>query len=422
MRDALAPLRLPGFRPLAFAYSVNELGNWLGEIALAVLVFDETGSPLATAGLFLGMQFLPALLGQGVVARVETAGTRAALPALYACEALTFVALALLSKNFALVAVITLAAIDGVLALAGRALTRAAAVAVLDPAGQLRQGNALLNLGFTGAGALGPLTGGLVVAGLGVETALLLDAGSFLLVAITLLLARSVPNLKSEPERWWERMRQGLRYVSGQPILRRLLTAQAAAFVFFAAVIPVEIVYAKETLDAGSSGYGALLASWGIGMVAGSILFAAARRIALPPLLLLSTLAVGASYLVMSAAGTIAVACFAAALGGAGNGIQWVSVYSAIQGQTDTAYQARVLSLLESAAAAMPGLGFILGGLSAEVLDPRASFAIAGAGIIAVAALATPALRPTTSPRTDGKLPSVGWERGVRMPPEQRGN
>jgi hypothetical protein len=70
MRKSLRPLRLPGFRQLASAYTVNELGNWVGEIALAVLVYDETGSPLATAGLFLGMVFLPSLIGQGVIARL----------------------------------------------------------------------------------------------------------------------------------------------------------------------------------------------------------------------------------------------------------------------------------------------------------------------------------------------------------------
>ena len=63
MGAALRPLRLPGFANLAFAYLVNELGNWLGEIALAVLVFDQTGSPMATAALFFGMHFAPALLG-----------------------------------------------------------------------------------------------------------------------------------------------------------------------------------------------------------------------------------------------------------------------------------------------------------------------------------------------------------------------
>ena len=67
MAAALRPLRLPGFPNLGLAYLVNELGNWLGEIALAVLVFDQTGSPMATAALFCGMHFAPALLGPPLV-------------------------------------------------------------------------------------------------------------------------------------------------------------------------------------------------------------------------------------------------------------------------------------------------------------------------------------------------------------------
>jgi predicted MFS family arabinose efflux permease len=395
MRAALAPLRVPGFGRLAFAYTVNEVGNWLGEIALAVLVFQETGSPLATAALFLGMQFLPGVLAQGVVARVEVLGTRVGLPAIYAAEGVTFVALAALTDNFVLAAIVVLATLDGALALAGRAFTRAAVAALLTPSGQLRQGNALLNIGFTAAGALGPWIAGFVVAGFGVRTALLLDAASFLLVSVTLAAGRNIPHAKSEPEPWRARVRQGLAYVAGQPILRRLLTAQAAAFVFFAAVIPVEIVYVKETLGGGDSGYGALLASWGAGMVAGSLLFASARRASLRSLLLFSTVAVGASYLAMAAAGSLAVACLAAVVGGAGNGVQWVSVISTIQGVTADRFQARVLGLLESIGSVMPGVGFVLGGVVAYVVEPRASFLVAGLGVLAVVALASPLLRRT---------------------------
>jgi MFS family permease len=396
MTSALGPLRLPGFRPLAFAYSVNELGNWLGEIALAVLVFEETGSPIATAALFLGMQFLPALLAQGVVARVEITGTKVGLPLLYAGEAATFVVLAALADNFMLAAIIALATLDGSLAVAGRALTRAAAAAVLTPAGQLREGNALLNVGFTAAGALGPAAGGLVVAGLGVQTALLLDAASFVAVALLLLGASTVPSLKAGKESWRARLREGYSYVAGRPILRRLLAAQAAAFVFFAAVIPVEIVYAKENLDAGASGYGALLAGWGAGMVVGSLLFAATRRVSLQVLLLFSTLAVGASYLCLSATQTLVAACLAAAVGGAGNGVQWVSVMSAVQEMTASSYQARVIALVQSIGYAMPGLGFVLGGVVADLLDPRATFFIAGIGVVLVVAVAAPLLRRTS--------------------------
>jgi MFS family permease len=394
VRAALAPLRLPGFRHLAGAYTVNELGNWIGEIALAVLVFDRTGSPLATAGLFIGMHFLPAFLSQGVVARTEPIGTKIILPSLYLGEAVAFVALALTVEGFALPLVLALAVADGTLAIAARAFTRASAAAVLGPSDQLREGNALINVGFTGAGAIGPAIGGLVVAGFGVQAALFLDAGSFVLVAATLAAARSLPQVKSTPEPSVSRFRAGLAYVREHPTLGRLLAMQAVAFVFFTLVIPIEIVYAKETLDVGNSGYGALLSAWGIGMVVGSLVFTGVgRRASLKPLLFFSTLAIGISYLGMAAAGNLLVACLAGGVGGVGNGVQWVSVMSAVQELTASQYQARVVGLLEAIGKAMPGVGFMLGGVITQLLDPRASFLTAGLGVIGILVLAVPLLR-----------------------------
>jgi MFS family permease len=171
------------------------------------------------------------------------------------------------------------------------------------------------------------------------------------------------------------------------------MTMQAVAFVFFSLVLPIEIVYAKETLDVGDSGYGALLSAWGIGMVLGSLVFLAGHRVKMGALLFFSTLAVGVSYLGMSAAGTLAVACAAAALGGVGNGVQWVAVMSTVQGLTDDRFQARVAGLLESISVAMPGIGFVLGGVITELLDARAGFALAGFGVIAVLLVAVPLLR-----------------------------
>ena len=68
---------------------------------------------------------------------------------------------------------------------------------------------------------------------------------------------------------------------------------------------------------------------------------------------------------------------------------------SAIQGLTASAYQARVVGLLESIGRAMPGVGFLLGGVIAFVLDPRASFLVAGVGVLAVVAAMAPLLRRT---------------------------
>ena len=179
---------------------------------------------------------------------------------------------------------------------------------------------------------------------------------------------------------------------------------QAAAFVFFTLVLPVEIVYAKETLDAGNFGYGALLSAWGVGMVAGSLLFVAvARRVSLRAQLLGSTGLIGGAYLVMAAAPSLEVACAAACVGGIGNGVQWVALMSAVQELTASQFQSRVVGLLESIGKVMPGVGFILGGVVAAVLDPRASFVVAGVGALTVLAVAAPLLRRIDS--TDTQAP-----------------
>src|SRR6266542_4144159 len=323
MPAALAPLRLGAFRRLALVRFVDELGDWLGEIALAVLVFDRTGSPMATAVLFLALQFAPAIATPPLVARLEGLHTRLSLTGLNALQAAVFAALAAVSTDFSLVVVIALAMVAGSLAVSGRTLTRAAAAAMLSPRGMLREGNALLNIGFTAGAALGPPLAG-------------------------------------------------------------LLAAQAAAFVFFAVVIPIEVVFAKETLGSGDAGYGALLASWGAGMLGGGVVFAALPRTSLRTLLGVSTLAVGFAYLATAASPTLLVACVASSIGGAGNGVQWVGLMTAVQQLAPAGYQARVISLLEALAKAMPGVGFLLGGALAAIFNPRVSYAVAGAGVMAV--------------------------------------
>jgi MFS family permease len=390
----IEPLRRPLFRRLATTYAINEIGDWMGIIALSVLVFDRTDSALATTTLFLGTRFLPALVAPILVTRAERPPPRFSLPVIYCGEAATFGLLALLAApdRFSLAAVTALAAVDGCLALAGRSLTRAVVAALLEPHGELRAGNALLNVAFTGGAALGPAMAGLVVAGFGVQTALLLDAVSFYAIAWILLTAGALPRAEPEPGRMRDRVRAGAAYLREKVLLRRLLTAEGAAFVFFAAVIPVEVVYVKDSLGAGDTGYGLMLASWGGGMVAGSLLFAALRGGSLAGLLFFSTLAVGAGYLGLAAAPTLALACAASIVGGAGNGVQWVATISAVQELTVEKMQARVMSVLESIGAAMPGIGFALGGAVASIASPRATFLLAGCGVIAIVVVAVPLL------------------------------
>jgi len=382
VRSASDPLRDPVFRRLAGAYSVNELGNWLGDVALAIVVYDRTGSPLATAALFLAVRFVPALGAPLLVARLEPVGGRRALRGAYLAEAGVFAALAALVAAAAPVwSLVAVATVDGALALAARSLLRAATAARLPEPERLRRANAALNLGMTLAGAAGPAAAGAIVAGAGATGALALDAASFALATALLPAGLALPKAARGGDRWLARLRAGAGYVRRHPSLGRLLGAQALALVFLTAVLPVEVVFAKATLGAGDAGYGALLASWGAGMVAGAAIFARARRSPLPRLLAASTLAIGCAYGLTAAAPTLVAACAAAALGGVGNGVQWIAFVSALQTATAPALQARVMSLMEAVSAAAPALGFALGGVLAAAASPRAAFAVAAVGV-----------------------------------------
>ena len=68
-------------------------------------------------------------------------------PRFYRLEAAAFFVALVVARDPWLPLVCALAFADGTIAATGRAVTRAATVAVLEPAGMLREGNAVLNLG-----------------------------------------------------------------------------------------------------------------------------------------------------------------------------------------------------------------------------------------------------------------------------------
>jgi MFS family permease len=177
---------------------------------------------------------------------------------------------------------------------------------------------------------------------------------------------------------------------------------------FFALVLPIEVAFAKDTLDAGDLGYGLLLAAWGAGMVVGSLLFSWLRRVRLVILLVGGTLAIGVAYSATAVAPSLAAACAASVLGGAGNGVQWVAIVTAVQNLTAQMYQARVIGLLESLASGLSGVGFLLGGAIAALLSPRASYAVAGAGVLIVLAAAILMLRRVPWEPGPGRLEQLG--------------
>jgi predicted MFS family arabinose efflux permease len=394
------PLRYPAFRRLATTYTLNELGWGCGTVALGLVVFDHTHSALATTALWLCTLLLPALVGPAATARLDRAAVRRALPALYLAEALVFVALALLSSAPWLPLVLALAALDGILALVGRALTRAAVAATLKPDGLLEAGNTLVNVSFSLCFAIGPALGGLVVAGYGVSAALWVSAAIFLAMTATLATSRALPPAHAQAgEGWLTRLRAGLGHALGNPAIRRILGAHAAAITCAAMISPVEVIWAREVLGGGDGAYGVVLSAWGAGtLLTGLLLVAMWRRAPVVTRIPLAAATMGAGYVVMTLATSLPLGALGCFIGGAGNGFYFVSVIQAVQERVDDEFQGRVMGLLESTTAGCYGIGFLLAAALTELASVRVTFAATAAGVLLASAWMASLLRARLVP------------------------
>ena len=397
MEGLRASWRVADFRALLLSYAVNRTGDLFGEIALAVAVFYRTGSAAATATLFLATQFVPGLVGPFVVSRIDRVALGRLLPFMLLVEGALFGLLGALAAHGAIWLIVPLALIDATLAFCARTLTRSGAASVLTAHDLLPEGKAAFNAVFATASVLGPVAAAALVAAVSPATALWADGATFLLAALVIARARGlrVPVVVSESGALTNtrRLREGFRYVRRYPALRLLLAGEGLAFVFFYFVVPVTVIYAKRTLHAGAGGYGAILASWGIGMAIGAGLqIRLARRVGVT-MILVTTLAVAAGYIGTAVAPTLAFACVASVLGGIGNGTQWASVETAVHQLVAEAFRARVASVLEAMASIAPGVGIVAGGVLTGIWSPRAAYLIGGLGVLAIVVAALPLRR-----------------------------
>jgi predicted MFS family arabinose efflux permease len=380
----LRPLRHPGFRRLAASYTLNELGWGFATVALGLLVFDHTHSALATTALWLCTLLVPAIVGPAATARLDRAGVRRVLPALYAAEAAIFAVLALLTPAPWLPLVLLLAAVDGILALVGRALTRAAVAATLKPQGLLEPGNTLLNVSFSLCFAIGPALGGLMVAGYGVSGALWVSAAIFLAMTVTLATGRALPPAHADAgESWLARLRAGVGHAFGNPAVRRILISHSVMLTCAAMISPVEVIWAKQVIGGGNGAYGIVLSAWGAGtLVTGLLVVSLWRRLPVVARIPLAAGTMGVGYVVMALATSLPIGALGCFIGGIGNGFYYVSLVQAIQERTGDEFQGRVMGLLESATAGCYGIGFLLAGVLTQLTSVRVTFAATAIGVL----------------------------------------
>lgn len=389
-----AVLAVDGYRRLLLAYAMNEFAWSVGNFVLSLLVYRRTGSALASTGFFFASQFLPAFVAPSAVARVSQLQARRVLAVLYALQAGVFVVLSAAPSHFALAPVLAAVLVAGSLGLAARPILRSTTASLVTASGLLRESNAVINVAFALSILLGPIVGGALVVAGGSTLAILVDGAIFLTITLVLSGPRGLSGEMPDQSGPRLRVRAAIHRASKDVTVRRILTFQAVAWMFFSMTVPVEVVLAQRALHAGTAGYGALLSAWGTGAIVGSVVFARCR--ALPNWLLIAagSSLIGLGFLLMAAAPTIVLAVAGSLVGGIGNGIEPVAERTALQERVEQPWMALTLSLNESIFQAVPGVGFLLGGLLAALAGPRPAFIVGGVAAAGVGIAAVVVLRP----------------------------
>ena len=261
---------------------VSLAGTWMQNVALAWLVIELSGSPLAI-GVLAFCRFVPFTffgLIAGVVAdRIES---RKLVMATQAAAMAISIALAVitLTDTATLPIVYALAALGGI-ALAFDAPGRQSLTFQMVGPRELPNAVALNSGLFNGSRVIGPAIAGLLIATVGTGICFALNAVSFLAVLTALALVREEelrPIVRDPSAHVIDGIRRAFAYAWNDRELRLVLgvvTVVATVGFNFHVLVPL---LAADTLHVGPEGFGLLSASFGLGALVGALATATFRE------------------------------------------------------------------------------------------------------------------------------------------------
>jgi MFS family permease len=371
---------------------LSRIGTWMQSVAQAWLVLELTGSAFRL-GLISTLQFAPVLLFSlfGGVLSDRVAKRRVIVATQIAMMVQAFALAALVwSGHVAYWHVAVLAAFYGI-ANSIDMPARQSYVVELVGKDDLMNAIVLNSAVFNGARVVGPAIAGALIAGYGTGTAFFINGVSFVavLAALAAMRIEGAPHATARAT-VVEEVMQGVRYAAQTPIIRLLLALLFFVSLFvinFNVVVPL---FAREVLGEGARGFGLLMASLGIGAVAGAMGVASAglRR---PPMTMVLVAAGLVSLGVMSLAlvPTFAVAVGVLMVTGVAQVVFTSSVQSTVQVTVPDAMRGRMMSLYVLVFVGVSPFGAFLIGTVAETAGIATACVVGGgAGLAAVLVLA----------------------------------
>jgi MFS family permease len=388
------------FRVFWLAQALSVAGDRLALVALALLVYDRTHSPLLTATAYAA-GFLPWVVGGvlfGAVAdrwprREVMVGcdlARAALVAVMAVPGLPLLALVAL-----LVAVTSLAP--------PFESARSSLLPDILDGDRYTVGLAVVQTTFRAAMVLGYAAGGVAVAVIGPRPALALDAATFVASAALVRygIQRRPAAARREARRPAADIAAGARLVGTDRALRTLMLL-GWLVAFYAVPEAVAAPYASE-LGGGAAAVGLILAASAFGGVLAAPVF---MRLVTPPerLRLMGPLAVATCALLTLCLARPPLPAVLAILAASGAcGVYQIAANAAFMIRVPAPRRGQAFGLVMSGIFAGQGVAFIVAGAAAEVISPPVVVAIAGGSGAVAAIVLTVIWRGTPPPVPAGR-------------------
>ncbi|MFI0895545.1 MFS transporter [Streptomyces sp. NPDC020983] len=411
-------LRDPDFRRLWAGQTASQLGEHATLVVLPLFAVLALRAGPAELGVLRAVGQAPALLLSLLAgAWTDRWRTRTVMVLADAGRALLLgaAALAALLGGPGLPALLVLAFAVGALSVLFDVAYQTSLVRLVER-DLLVRGNSALEASRSAAQTGGPALGGALVSAVSAPVA---AACGGLLFALSFLSIRRIRRSEHVAPRPADgpgarrQIREGVRFVAGQPWLRAVCLASAAFQLSFAAMTTVYLLFLPQELHLSGAAVGGALAVAGPGALLGSVLAARLpRRFGYGAVIVAAAaLGDGAFLCVPALHGpprvTVPVLLAAGLLFGCGGQLVNVAVTAVRQAVTPAAMQGRAAATITFAGMGTAPLGSLLGGVLADGLGLRAGlFATAAAMLLSPAVLALSPLG-----RLGRELPEAAPER-----------